>query len=66
MSAKVKRGLGLLAVAPLGLIAVLLGRWMIDSGYGLGETVALAGFVALAVGVVGGFFNIAVGLLSSD
>lgn len=63
MSEKVRRGLGLLAVAALGLLAVTLGRWMIGSGYGTGETIALAGYVALAVGLVGGLANLAVGLL---
>lgn len=63
MTDKVKRGLGLLAIAPLGLLAVLIGRWMIDSDYGIGETVALGGYVALAVGIVGGFANLAAGLL---
>lgn len=58
MDEKVRRGLGLLAVAGLGLIALVAGQALEV------EMVALLGLLALGVGLVGGLVNIAAGLLA--
>lgn len=58
MDEKVRRGLGLLAVAGLGLIALVAGQSLEV------EMMALLGLLALGVGLVGGLVNIAAGLLA--
>lgn len=64
MDDNVRRGLGLLAVAGLGLAALHAGR-AIDGGLEapLGDPLAVVGLVVLSVGWVGGMFSLIVGLL---
>lgn len=63
MDDKVRRGLGLLAVAGLGLVIVVVCNLMTGDAEQFGETVGLGGVLLLAVGLIGGLVNIAIGLL---
>lgn len=62
MSWKVKRGLGLLVVAAIGYLIVNAGQESTSSGTVLMVT-ELVGWLAVAVGLVGGLILLAWGLL---
>lgn len=63
MSVKVKRGLGLLAVAALGYLLVPAAREMRDASYVAGSALELVAWTMAGVGLLGGLVLLAWGLL---
>lgn len=63
MDDKVRRGLGLLAIAGLGLVLFLIGRAISTEPGDGAEQVAQGGLLLLLVALVVGLINIASGLL---